>query len=100
MAKTKTKRKLKKNNLFMIFALMFIILMIVSYFILGLLVTAFMGIGILIILGIAKIIDKTRNKPKQKKIVNTILIIVLSLGILGMLAGIVFIFYSYINHNC
>lgn len=99
MAKTKTKRKLKKNNLFMIFALMFIILMIVSYFILGLLVTAFMGIGILIILGIAKIIDKTRNKPKQKKIVNTILIIVLSLGILGMLAGIVFMIYIAISAN-
>ena len=99
MAKTKTKRKLKKNNLFIIFSLMFIILMIVSYFILGLLVTAFMGIGILIILGIAKLIDKTRNKPKQKKIVNTILIIVLSIGILGMLAGIVFMIYIAISAN-
>ena len=67
MAKTKTKRKLKKNNLFIIFSLMFIILMIVGYFILGLLVTAFMGVGILIILGIAKLVDSVKNKPKQKK---------------------------------
>ncbi len=93
MAKKKTKRKIKQNKLFIIFLIMFIVLMIASYFILGLLVTAFMGIGILIIIGIAKLVDSVKNKPKQKKIVNTILIIILSLGILIMLAGIVFMIY-------
>ena len=105
MAKTKksksskTRRPKKNNNLFMIFAGLFIILMIVGYFILGLLFTVFMGVGILIIAGIAKLVDSVKNKPKQKKIVNTILIIILSLGILVMLAGIVFMIYIAISSN-
>ena len=99
-AKTKKTRKLKKpNNLFMIFAAMFIILMIVGYFVLGLLFTVFMGVGILIIAGLAKLVDSVKNKPKKKKIVNTILIIVLSIGILVMLLGIVFMIYIAISSN-
>ena len=99
-AKTKRTRKLKKpNNLFMIFAAMFIILMIVGYFVLGLLFTVFMGVGILIIAGLAKLVDSVKNKPKKKKIVNTILIIVLSIGILVMLLGIVFMIYIAISSN-
>ena len=105
MAKTKksksskTRRPKKNNNLFMIFAGLFIILMIVGYFVLGLLFTVFMGVGILIIAGIAKLVDSVKNKPKQKKVVNTILIIILSLGILVMLAGIVFMIYIAISSN-
>ena len=99
-AKTKRTRKLKKpNNLFMIFAAMFIILMIVGYFVLGLLFTVFMGVGILIIAGIAKLVDSVKNKPKKKKIVNTVLIIILSLGILVMLLGIIFMIYIAITSN-
>ena len=96
---SKTRRPKKNNNLFMIFAGLFIILMIVGYFVLGLLFTVFMGVGILIIAGIAKLVDSVKNKPKQKKIVNTILIIILSLGILVMLAGIVFMIYIAISSN-
>ena len=99
-AKTKRTRKLKKpNNLFMIFAAMFIILMIVGYFVLGLLFTVFMGVGILIIAGLAKLVDSVKNKPKKKKIVNTVLIIILSLGILVMLLGIIFMIYIAITSN-
>ena len=106
MAKTKskktrarTKRNKQDKKLFMIFAGLFIILMIVGYFVLGLLFTVFMGVGILIIAGIAKLVDSVKNKPKKKKIVNTILIIVLSLGILVMLAGIIFMIYIAISSN-
>ncbi len=98
-AKAKTKRTKKPNNLFMIFAAMFIILMIVGYFVLGLLFTVFMGVGILIIAGLAKLVDSVKNKPKKKKVVNTILIIVLSIGILVMLLGIVFMIYIAISSN-
>ena len=98
MAKNKTKRN-KNNNLFIVFAIMFVILMIVGYFVLGLLFTAFMGIGILIIVGVAKLVDSVKNKPKKKKIVNTILIIILSIGILVMLAGIIFMIYIAISAN-
>ena len=68
----KTRRsKIKKDNKpFLIFASLFVILMIIGYFILGLLFTVFMGVGILIIVGIAKLVDSVKNKPKQKKIVN------------------------------
>lgn len=105
MAKTKKSkssktRKLKQDKkIFIISTAMFIILMIVGYFVLGLLFTAFMGVGILIIAGIAKLVDSVKNKPKQKKVVNTILIIILSLGILVMLAGIVFMIYIAISSN-
>ena len=99
MAKTKVKRKLKKNNPYLIFLIMFIILMIIGYFVLGLLVTAFMGVGILIIVGLAKLVDSVKNKPKKKKVVNTVLIIILSIGILVMLAGIVFMIYIAISAN-
>lgn len=97
--KSKTKRKLKNNNIFITLAIIFIILMIVSYFILGLLVTAFMGVGILIIIGIAKLVDSVKNKPKKKKVVNTILIVILSIGILIMLLGIIFMIYIAISSN-
>ena len=97
--KTKTRKIKQDKKLFIIFAAMFIILMIVGYFILGLLFTAFMGVGILIIAGLAKLVDSVKNKPKQKKIVNTVLIIILSLGILVMLAGIVFMIYIAISAN-
>ena len=97
--RAKTKRSKQNKKLFMIFAGLFIILMIVGYFVLGLLFTVFMGVGILIIAGIAKLVDSVKNKPKQKKVVNTILIIILSLGILVMLAGIVFMIYIAISSN-
>lgn len=97
--KTKRSKTKQDNKPFLIFAILFVILMIVGYFILGLLFTVFMGVGILIIVGIAKLVDSVKNKPKQKKIVNTILIIILSLGILVMLAGIVFMIYIAISSN-
>ena len=97
--RAKTKRSKQDKKLFMIFAGLFIILMIIGYFVLGLLFTVFMGVGILIIAGIAKLVDSVKNKPKQKKVVNTILIIILSLGILVMLAGIVFMIYIAISSN-
>ncbi len=97
--KSNVNKKLKNKSLLLIFAIMFIILIIISYFILGLLVTAFMGIGILIIIGIAKLIDSVKNKPKKKKVLNLILIIILTLGILGMLLGILFMIYIAISSN-
>lgn len=97
--KTRIIKSKQDNKLFLIFASLFIILMIVGYFILGLLFTVLMGVGILIIVGIAKIVDSVKNKPKQKKIVNTILIIILSVVILVMLAGIIFMIYIAISSN-
>ena len=97
--KKKTKKKTKYNKLFIIGALLFLILMIIGYFILGLYFTLFMGVGILIIVFLTKLIDSVKNKPKKKKIVNAILIICLSLGILIMLLGIIFMIYIALSAN-
>ncbi len=98
-AKTKKKKDAKKpiSKLTIGLLLSFIILMIVSYFIIGLIFTIFLGIGIGIIVGFARLLDKVRNKPKQKKIVNIIIIILLSLGILCMILAIVFLIFVVIK---
>lgn len=84
----------KKNpKLFLVFAVLFIILMVISYFLIGTLLTAFLGVGILVIVGLARLLDKVKNKPKQKRIVNIIIITILSLGILVMIAGIALMAY-------
>ncbi len=94
--KKKTKQK-SNGNLTLILLGCFLILMIVSYFIIGWLLTVFLGVGILIIVGLARLLDKVKNKPKQKKILNIIIIILLSLGILVMLLGIAFLAYVVIK---
>ena len=65
--KTRSPKPKQDKKLLLIFASLFVILMIVGYFILGLLFTAFMGVGILIIVGLAKLVDSVKNKPKKKK---------------------------------
>ena len=85
--------KIKNPKLAQIFIGCFVILMLISYFILGGLLTVFLGLGILIIVGLAKLLDSVRNKPKKKKLVNIILITILSLGILAMVGAIAFIGY-------
>ena len=73
--KKKTKQK-QNSNLMLIFLGAFLILMIISYFIIGWLLTAFLGVGILVIVGFAHLLDKVKNKPQQKKILNIIIIII------------------------
>ena len=70
--KTRRSKTKQDNKPFLIFAILFVILMIVGYFILGLLFTVFMGVGILIIVGIAKLVDKTNISEKNiYKIIST-----------------------------
>ena len=100
--KTKTRpvakdKTIKNRKPLFIFIGCFLLLMIISYFILGGLLTAFLGAGILVIVGLAKLLDSVRNKPKKRKIVNIILIAILSLGILIMVGGIAFIAYVVIE---
>lgn len=60
-----------------------ILLLIVSYFTIGLFLTLFMAVGIGIIIGIARLLDKTKSKAKQRRILNVVFIIFLSFAILG-----------------
>ncbi len=59
------------------------LLLIFSYFAIGLILTIIMALGIGIIIGVARLLDKTKSKAKQRKILNIVLIIILSIGIFG-----------------
>ena len=72
---TTTVSKTENRNFMLIVLGVVLALLIVSYFIMGLTLTIVLGVGILIILGVARILDKIKNKPKQRKIFNIILII-------------------------
>ena len=80
-----------------IFWIAFIALMIISYFLLGGLLTVLLGVAILVVVGLARLLDKVKNNPKKKKIVNIILICVLSLGILILIAVIGFMVYIIVQ---
>ena len=80
-----------------IFWIAFIALMIISYFLLGGLLTVLLGVAILVVVGLARLLDKVKNNPKKKKIVNIILICVLSLGILILIAIIGFMVYIVVQ---
>ncbi len=77
----------------LILLVLFVLLMAISYFTIGILMTIFMGIGVLLILGIAKLLDMTRNKPKKRMLLNIILIIFLSFAIIGSILVCCFLLY-------
>lgn len=85
---TSSKREPKQwkwNNPRLLCLVGILILLVVSYFTIGLILTAVMALGIGIIIGIARLLDKTRSKTKQRKILNIVFIVVLCIGILGCL---------------
>jgi len=85
----------KKAMLICAFALL--LLLVLCFFKLGLIFTIFTAVGIAIILGIARLLDKVKNKKKQKKIVNIILIICLTLGVLALALLSAFLIYITIK---
>lgn len=84
--KTKKNFKLEWNNPRIIVGIILLLFAVASYVTLGLIVTAILVMGILMILGIARLLDKTKSKKRQRKILNIILITGLTLGILGCMA--------------
>jgi len=90
-----TKKENKKITIICLVA--FILLLVLCFINLGLLFTIFTAVGILIILGIARLLDKVKNKKKQKKIVNIILIICLILGIICLSLLSAFLIYITIK---
>lgn len=94
---TTTVSKTENRNFMLIVLGIILALLIVSYFIMGLTLTIVLGVGILIILGVARILDKIKNKPKQRKIFNIILIIFLTIALLC--CGLVIAFFAYIVYE-
>lgn len=93
---TKITKKENQNFMFLIMGIM-LILLVISYLIMGLALTVVLGIGIGIILLIARFLDKIKNRPKQRKIFNIILIIFLVLALLVCVAIVGFAAYIVIK---
>ncbi len=81
-----TTKKFQWNNPKLLFLGALLLVVVVSYFLIGWLLTAIMVLGIGVILGVARLLDKTKGKTKQRKILNVCFIVILSFAILGCLA--------------
>ena len=79
---SQTKKKFKLEKPMIIISIIILALILISYFLFGIELTIILTIGILLILGIARLLDKIKSKPKRKKVLNIILIIILVLLIL------------------
>lgn len=89
MAKTKPKththnrkKNFKIEKPIAIIGIIVLTLIILSYITFGLAMTIILTLGILFILGIARLLDKMKSKPKRRKILNIILIIFLIIAII------------------
>lgn len=88
--------KLPKNTKIVLIALM-AILLVLCFINMGLVFTIITAIGMAIIIGIAKLLDKVSHNRKKRKIVNIILIILLGLGILMLILFSIFLIYVTIK---
>lgn len=93
------KHKLNKKNItvLIIGIIVALALMVGGYFLLGLIPTIVLVLGISIILLIGHLLDKSKTKKKKHKILKTIFIIILVMGIIGCVAGGAFIIYIVKN---
>lgn len=78
----KKNKKIKIEKPIIIIAIIILSILIASYLILGLEITLVLTIGIVFILGIARLLDKIKSKPKRRKVLNIILIVILTIAIL------------------
>ena len=88
--------KLPKNAKIVLIALM-AILLVLCFINMGLVFTIITAIGMAIIIGIAKLLDKVSHNRKKRKVVNIILIILLGLGILMLILFSIFLIYVTIK---
>lgn len=102
MAKTKNKNNKKitkeQNRKFMFLVMgIMLVLLVVSYLIMGLALTVILGIGIGLILLIARLLDKMKSKPKQRKVLNIIIIVFLILALFTCILVVGFATYIVFN---
>lgn len=92
-ATTVIKRKPMDPKTMEILAALAVLLIIVSYFTLGLITTLILVVGIALILFFGKIIGKAYQKGRKRKVLNIVMITILSLGILVAVTGSGFLVY-------
>ncbi len=91
---TKSKLKLKlKPKAFLITVAIFVVLLGLGYYFLGLIETAIIGFGLALTLFIGYLLDKPKTDGKRRKTLKIIIIIALILVILALLGCCAFIFY-------
>ena len=91
--RVKKKIKFNKNNLKILALAGAIILLLLSYLMLGKAFTILTAIGLGIIYGIWFLVIREKNGKKRKKITNIIIIVLLLIGISGLVAFSAFILY-------
>lgn len=74
-----------------------VILLILCFINMGFLFTIFVALMVLVIIGIAKLLDSAQKNSKKRKIINFILIVFLALGIMALLLFAAFMVYITIN---
>jgi len=85
---------IKSNRIFYIIAIVYsILLFVVAYMIFGLLISAFVFIPFSIFLFLSMIMDRHVRKSGVRKLVKTIMIFIMSLGILGVMGFAAFFMY-------
>lgn len=89
--------KIKVNNGFLIALTIVLIISLVFYFLYDITIALISLVGLLIILGFARLLDATKKKKKQRKILKVILIVFLLFAILGIIS--VGAFFIYIAKN-
>lgn len=94
-----TKLTIEKGNLItmIIYAAVIIIPVTCFYYFFGIIEAGMIGIGLLFVLLIGYFLDKPKTKTKRRKVIKIIIVAILSLGILGLLAGCGFIYYIVKN---
>lgn len=70
-----------------------IAVLLLCYMTLGLAFTIIATLGIAMIIGVSMLLNKVKNQKKKKKIIHILLTIILSLGILGIIAFACFCIY-------
>ena len=92
--KQQTKSSAKTNqNIKIACILVCIAILLVCYTTLGMTFTIVAAIGMAIILGVVILLNKIKNQKKKKKIINMILITLLTIGILCLVLFSVFCIY-------
>ena len=81
----------------LIFAIVFVAIVLLCYFTLGTFFALLTGVGIAVIIGVAKILEKCKDGKKARKTVKIILMIILGLGILLLCAFTAFLIYIKID---
>lgn len=89
----KVDKKIKLNNSLIISLAVLVVTTIAFYLLYGKEIAIVAFIGLIIILGFARLLDATKKKNKQRKILKTILIIFLVFAIIGVVSAGAFFVY-------